>query len=776
MLTPEMVLDILRTYTLFTQVAIGSQTTKVKIIPRYPQVEAVEAIVDRAEDPKRDRGLIWHHQGSGKTFLMAFAAVKLIQDPALDAPTVLVVLDRLDLIEQTTREFKSAGVPRIREADTKEELRRLLAEDARGVIMTTIYRFDDASLLNDRSNIFVLVDEAHRTQEGMLGAYMRAALPNAKFFGLTGSPISTVDKNTFALFGDPSDPGRVMNTYSIERSIADGATLPVHVETRLVDFHLDKSGLDEAFAEMAEEERLSDVEREILIRKAGRVEAFLKNPKRVRAICEDIVDHWFRKLAPLGLKAQIVAFDRELCVEYLDILNQVLDDWHRKNPGEPRPEATIVMTVGTTKSEPAAWKAYELSREEEAKVKARFRDVNDPLSFLIVTSKLLTGFDAPIEGVMYLDKPLRAHTLFQAITRTNRRWTNPNTGQEKQYGLVVDYVGVGREIVKSLQSGDPNRPGNRPVDITELHDELEGAIKEALEQFQGIDRQEGGFETLLEAQKRVLTEDARATFVTRFLRCETIWEFLWPDIQLRQYKDDYQWLAKVYASIQPADPSAALLWHRLGAKTLRLVHDAIGDVRIDKTGLEEVVVDEGMIEVLRQLGLPMDDSKAAPTVDEALGSIEARLRAKLSGPKPHSVWGQLSERLEALRRSRLQQATESVEFLKKLLELAKEVVEAEKAEREGTLDQFESILPDPQKGALTQIFLEFKPDTTPQIIERVVTDIDTIVREVRFTGWQASSPADREVRQQVRKTLQKYGLPPAGPLFDRAYAYIRENY
>ena len=225
LLAPEMVLDILRTYTLFSRRSSTQGGYVMKVIPRYPQVEAVDSIVERVRDTAKRQGLVWHHQGSGKTLLMAFAAAKLRQQLDLDAPTILVVLDRLDLIEQVQGEFASVGIPGLKVGETKDQLRRLLSEDARGVIVTTIFRFEDAGLLNDRPNIVVMVDEAHRTQEGRLGLDMREALPNAKFIGLTGTPISTDDRNTWATFGDPDDPDGVLNHYSVERSIADGATL-----------------------------------------------------------------------------------------------------------------------------------------------------------------------------------------------------------------------------------------------------------------------------------------------------------------------------------------------------------------------------------------------------------------------------------------------------------------------------------------------------------------------------------------------------------------------
>ncbi len=451
-------LSILRDFTLFERVP-GSGVRK--LIPRYPQVEAAEAIHERVLGGGL-KGLIWHYQGTGKTLLMAFAALMLLHDERVGGPTVVVVLDRLDLIEQVERQFKTAGLPRLTTADTKEQLRQVLREDRRGIVLTTIFRFEDAGLLNERDNIIVMVDEAHRTQEGRLGDDLRTALPNARFFGLTGTPISDKDRNTFKLFGDASDPGYILNTYSMERSIADGASVPVHVETRLVNFHLDKTALDEAFAQFAAEENLTDDEREVLAGKAAHVKTLLLNPERIEAVCTDILDHYQEKIAPVGMKAQVVAFDRDMVVAYEQTLTRLIAQ--RDLPYE----VAVVMTVGTAKYEPSDWQKFALDRAAEARVKQRFSDAEDALALLVVTAKLLTGFDAPIEQAMYLDKPLRRHTLFQAITRTNRRYTNPKTGQEKRHGLVVDYIGLGNQIAQALKSADPDRGGKRPVEVDDL--------------------------------------------------------------------------------------------------------------------------------------------------------------------------------------------------------------------------------------------------------------------------------------------------------------------
>ena len=766
LLTPEMVLDILRSFTLYSSRATGAGAVRMKVIPRYPQVEAVAAIIARCRDPKKRQGLVWHHQGSGKTFAMAYAAAKLRHQTDMDAPTIVVVLDRIELIQQTTQEFKSVGIQSLKVAESKDDLRRMLRDDARGVIITTIYRFAEAGLLNDRTNIVVMVDEAHRTQEGRLGLDMREALPNAKFIGLTGTPISTEDRNTWAMFGDEDDPQGALNHYSVERSIHDGATLPVHVETRLVNFHFSKEALQEAFDELAKNENLTEEQKDILAAKASHISVIVRDKDRIEAICADIVKHYRSRIGPLGQKAQIVAYDRATCVAYYDAISALLQ------PGE---ECAVVMT--TMKGDPAEWDQWNMDSAAEARIKDRFRDVNDPLKFVIVTAKLLTGFDAPIEGAMYLDKPLRAHTLFQAICRTNRRWTNPVSGQQKLHGLVVDYVGLGKELAKALATKPTNSIGGNQETTEILMRELIAAVADSQAPFNHIDRTAKVFNQIHDAQQVMDTDDKRAEFAAKFMRCQGLFEFLWPDLALRPIEEDYRFLAKIYASIAPSKAADMLLWQRLGAKTMELVHQHLNRITIDSDQLEKIALDEGAIEAIKELTLFPDapsGGKKVLTALEVLLRLEERIKRRFGDGPADKVWRSLSDRLEMLRLSRISSAEESVDFLKLLLKIAKDVLEAEKVDDEGRISEIKVV--DPRKGALTQIFEEFRPEGVPVVIENVVEQVDGLVSPVRGTGWQTSHPGDRHVRQELRVVLKNNGLPVSGELFDRAYAYISENY
>lgn len=784
LLAPEQLLEILRTYTLFSTQRVGKTTCTFKVIPRYPQVEAVEAIADRAAHPDRKQGLIWHHQGSGKTLLAAFACGKLRR--RIPGATVVVLLDRLDLIEQTAREFESAGVERLRVAETKDQLRDMVSAGLPGVIVTTIFRFAEAGHLTDRQDIIVIADEAHRSQEGILGHELRTALPNATYIGMTGTPISDGDHDTFDTFGDPDDPDHILNSYSPERSMADGATLPIRVEVPKGDLQLDTEQLDEAFDELAEEEGLSEEEKERLARKASKVKPLLRSQKRIDAVCADIVAHYFTKVAPLGLKAQVVAFDRDMCVAYYEAISKLLAN--RKTRGDKTPEATVVMTAGG-KDEPEEYKPFGRDRAQEAAIKGRFRDFNDPLEFLIVTAKLLTGFDAPIEGVMYLDKPLRKHTLFQALTRTNRRWTNPVTGQEKTHGLIVDFVGLGKQIAEAMRV--PTKEGERePLDTATLADELVATLEEVLKTFEGIDRTDAGFAAMMEAQQRIPPGDARDNFARGFLKVHSLWELLWPEEALMEHRADYRWLAKVYASVQPSESPDALLWLRLGAKTLELINEHVISVQVRAGVTDNVTIDEETLQALRKMGFEPESEPGPggadphpPTPEELIERIEDRINKKLKADPDSPKYKSLAERLHQLQQMQLIEAADSVEFLKKILEVAKDVVAAdqETAEKNAEaaadgLPTQPTLLPEERMGALTQIFNEYKPDMTPDIVEKVVHEIDAVVDAARFTNWQTSREGTRLVKTEIRRALKKFGLPANNGLFDRAYDYVAEHY
>lgn len=781
MLTPDVVLDFLQDFSIFeaSQSAAGSLN---KLLARYTQYEAVNRIVERVKDPDKRKGLIYHTQGSGKTLAMVFAAGKLLRDPELKNPTIVLVADRVQLVQQLWDQFRTTSMPRLQVPGTAAGLRSALSSDRRGLIFTTVHKFAGAGVLNTRENVVVMVDEAHRTQEGDLGQTMRAALPNANLFAFTGTPIADVDRNTFATFGDEFDPGSALHTYGTDESIRDGMTVPIHVAPRKVEFSLDKEALDQAFAVMAADENLDDEQQDQIARRASRAATFFANPERIRAVCADIVDHFYETVDPLGMKAQIVVIDRAACVAYTEELDRLLQERYerqnvaaRTDPSAESPvrdEVGVVMTVGTAKGEDPAWQKYALTDAQKAALLKRFRTFDDPLKFLVCTSKLGTGFNAPIEGVMYLDKPLKDHTLFQTITRANRTWRNPETDADKRYGIIVDYVGLGAGFAKAMAPANPDQVAPQ-IEVSGLIEMFKGQLEHMMARFAGIDIDEPGPQTLMDAQARIPGQADQERFAADYAMLEGVWESLWPTEGLRPHRGAYRFLSQVYASLQPSPGEGEHLWHRLGVKTLELVHRHMDDITVTRAD-EVVVADEDTVRTLMDEGL-LDDPKEVEgkSADDLIDSIAQRLKKRLAGPSGQSPqFKSLAERLDRLRERTMAAAQQSIEWLREAFTLAKDLTAAEKAEDEGTLE----LLPDPRLGALTQIFQEYAPADAPMLVERVVKDIDAIVKQVSYDGWEATLEGDKLVRRHVRQVLRKHQLHTADGLFEKAYAYIAEHY
>jgi type I restriction enzyme R subunit len=736
MLRPEVVLDILQSFTLF---ATDKKHRRIKVICRYQQYFTTNQLIERVVKGYPKKGLIWHFQGSGKSLLMVFAAQKLRLHPKLGNPTVIIVVDRIDLDTQITATFNAADVPNMVGVATRQELQTLLGQDVRKVLITTIHKFGEAGgVLNSRSNIIVMVDEAHRTQEGDLARKMREALPNAFLFGLTGTPINRADKNTFWAFGADEDEKGYMSRYSFQESIRDKATLPLHFEAPEVKLKINKAAIDEAYRAITGD--LSEQDRDDLAKRAAKMAVLVKNPERVRAVVQHIVTHFQSKVEPNGFKAQVVTFDRECCVLYKAVMDELIG-----------PEASAIV-MSTAPGDPDAWKVHSRDKDAEEKLLDRFRDPVDPLKFVIVTAKLLTGFDAPILQAMYLDKPLRDHNLLQAICRTNRTF-----GQEKTHGLIVDYIGIFDDVAQAL-AFDEKSVRLVVSNIDELRKVLPMHVQKCLAFFPGVDCTVGGYEGLMAAQQCLPNNELRDKFAAEYTVLGNIWEALSPDPCLNAYQTDYRWLTQVYESVKPPSGNGKLLWHALGAKTIQLINENV-HVESVRDDIETLVLDAQVLEDF------LKNSDPAKRGKELEIKLIARLRKHFGNPK----FVELGERLEKIKERHEQGLLTSVEFLKQMLELAREVVEAEKQ-----ADPVEER--DKAKEALTELFSEVKNKNTHIIVERIVSDIDDIVKKVRFPDWQQTTQGERLVQKELRRALLKYKLHTDQDLFDKAYGYIRQYY
>lgn len=736
MITPEKVMDIFQFFTLF---ATDKKHVKYKIICRYQQYEGANLIVQRVIAGYPKQGLIWHFQGSGKSLLMVFAAQKIRMIPELKNPTVVIVDDRLDLETQITATFNASDIPNLVSLATKEDVENFFKQDIRKIAITTIFRFGDVEdVLNLRDNIIIMVDEAHRTQEGDLGERMRAALPNAFFFGLTGTPINRIDKNTFRTFGATEDKSGYLSRYTFSDSIRDNATLPLNFEPVPVELHVDKDKIDTEFDALTE--TLSDADRAELSKRVN-MKAIMYDPKRIRKVCEHIVKHYKEKIEPNGYKGQIVVYDRECCLKYKEELDKLL----------PHEATTIVMDTNNDKED--RYRKFRRSRDEEARVLDQFRDKNNPLKLVIVTSKLLTGFDAPILQAMYLDKPMKDHNLLQAICRTNRTFD-----EGKTHGLIVDYIGIFDNVAKALDFDEASMK-KVITNIEEVKKQVPALLRKCLSYFMGVDRTVVGWEGLLAAQECIPTNKDKDAFAADYRVLNRAWDALSPDPFLDKYKFDYVWLTKVYESVKPTDNRGALVWAALGAKTMELVHSNIEVGRVHDD-MDILTLDADLIDEFIRKQKDVKKTTMKVEID-----LVAKIREHSNDPK----FIKLGEKLEELRERHEQGLINSIEFLKLLLELAKEAAQAEK-----------EVVPEEEidrgKAALTELFKGAKNDKTPIIVERIVADIDDIVKIVRFDGWQRTTTGKNEVKKALRSVIWiKYKIKDK-EVFDKAYSYIEQYY
>lgn len=529
-LDTEEVLKTLEDYIAFLSIDDEAK----KYILKQHQRRTINKILERGLAAEKNKGLIWHTQGAYKTLTMIVSAKKLREMPELENPTILAVVDRIELEGQICQNFEAFGFPNVVRAESKEHLRKLLASDYRGLIITIIHKFEGMPKhVNERKNIIILIDEAHRSQEGDLGNYMHGALPNAFYFGFTGTPIDRgkIGRGTFAAFGYPEEP--YLDKYSIDESIEDKTTVPLYYTLTPTDLHVDKNTLEEEFFKVVEKEGAASIEGiNKIIEKAKKLKAVLKSYDRIDKIANHIAEHYREFIEPLGFKAFIVAVDREACAMYKEAIDKYLP-----------PEYTRVVYTSDHKDNELL-RRYHISKEEEKTIRKAFKSPEEMPKILIVTEKLLTGYDAPILYAMYLDKPLKDHTLLQAIARVNRPY------EAKTCGMVVDYIGIFENLQRALafDSKDISR-GLLDIELLKKRfGDLMGQAKEILSQAD-IEDEEKRVTNIIEF---FFDEERRNEFVKIFKQIQELYEILSPDEFLRDYIRDYQLLLQVYKIIYNA--------------------------------------------------------------------------------------------------------------------------------------------------------------------------------------------------------------------------------
>ena len=529
---PRRVLRVLTDFILFTR----KDDELSKVVLRPHQMRGAERCVARARDKQKKRGLVWHTQGSGKTYTMIVTAKLLIQDPFFENPTVILLVDRNELEAQLFGNLESVGFGHVEVAQTKEHLRRLLGSDRRGLIVSMIHKFDGMPAnINTRSNVFVLVDEAHRTTGGDLGNYLLGALPNATLLGFTGTPIDRTaqGKGTFKVFGFEDEKG-YLDKYSIRESIQDGTTVPLHYALAPNELRVDRETLEKEFLGLASAEGVSDIEDlNKILEQAVTLRNMLKNRDRVEKVATYVAKHFRENVEPMGYKAFLVGVDREACCLYKEALDKHLP-----------PEYSQVVISQAGKKDSEQLKRHYLSDDAEKAVRKAFRKPDEQPKILIVTEKLLTGFDAPILYCMYLDKPMRDHVLLQAIARVNRPYEDDD-GRRKPSGFVLDFVGIFEKLEKALAFDSQDVTGViQGVEV--LQARFAELMETARETYLPIGKGKQGDKAVEAVLEHFRDKEKREEFYAFFKELQNIYEILSPDAFLRPFLADYDALLRMF--------------------------------------------------------------------------------------------------------------------------------------------------------------------------------------------------------------------------------------
>lgn len=610
-----------------------------KSVLRQHQRRAIDAILDRCADPAKTRGLVWHTQGSGKTFTLLTAARLILEDKSRFAnATVILVVDRTELegqlkgwVERLLGEMQQQDIA-VKRANNKAELQSLLDADFRGLIISMIHKFEavrkDSCL---RDNVYVFIDEAHRSVAKDLGTYLMAALPKATIIGFTGTPIARTSQGegTFKIFGTQDDLG-YLDKYSIAESIADETTLPIKHVMAPSEMTVPAERLDKEFFALAESEGVTDVEElnKVLDRAVG-LRTFLTADDRIEKVSAFIAEHFKENVLPLGYKAFVVAVNREACAKYKKALDKHLP---------PEWTAPVYTENSADVVDRPLVAELQLSDEAEEQVRLLFKKPNENPKILVVTDKLLTGYDAPPLYCLYLDKPMRDHVLLQSIARVNRPYADAN-GVQKRVGLVVDFVGVLRELKKALQFDSSDVSGvieDLDVLLQDFLQRIEQAKKDYLESDAA-----GTLDERLERLVfgRFLTPEARKTFFESYKESEALWEILSPDPALRDHIATYKQLSQLYAAVRNAYAEKVGFVADLAYKTRRLIEESAeqhGLGRLTKSVTFDVATlkslrgeggsDEGKVfNLVRGLQHEIDEDPAAAPVLQPLKDRAERI-------------------------------------------------------------------------------------------------------------------------------------------------------
>jgi type I restriction enzyme R subunit len=705
-------------------------------------------------------GVVWHTQGAGKSLTMAFYAGRIIREPAMENPTIVVLTDRNDLDDQLFGTFSRCQAllrqPPV-QAESRAHLRELLSVAAGGVVFTTIHKFfpeekgDRHPVLSDRRNIVVIADEAHRSQYDFIDGFarhMRDALPHACFIGFTGTPLELDDRNTRAVFGD------YISIYDIQRAVEDGATVPIYYESRLAKLDLpeeEKPRVDEEFEEVTEGE---EVERkEHLKTKWARLEALVGAEKRLGLIAQDIVNHFEKRLEVLEGKAMIVCMSRRICVELYNEIVRLRPEWHHED--DDKGQIKVVMT--NSASDPADWQPHIRDKRRREALANRFRDPRDPFRIVIVRDMWLTGFDCPSLHTMYVDKPMRGHGLMQAIARVNRVF------RDKPGGLVVDYLGLGHELKAALatytESGGTGR--------TAL--EQEEAVAVMLEKYEvccglfyGFDRSKWTHGTPQErlallpaAQEHILAqENGKERLLLAVRALSKAFALAVPHEEALRIRDDVASFQAVAAALAKRAPGAPSTEKELDHAIRQIVSKAIAPEGVvdlfAAAGLKKpdisILSDEFLAEVR---GMPQRHLAVEVLRKLLEGEIKTRRRKNLVQARS------FAEMLEQAIRRYQNRAIEAAQVIEELIQLAKEMRAADRRGEQLGMSEDELAFYDALKTNDSAVKVLSEPT-----LQQIARELVEAVRRNVTIDWTLRENVRAQLRVLVKRILRKHGYPP----------------
>ena len=705
-------------------------------------------------------GVVWHTQGSGKSLTMAFYAGRIIREPALANPTVVVLTDRNDLDDQLFGTFA-----RCREllrqppaqAASRADLRAKLAVASGGVVFTTIQKFfpeeqgDRHPLLSERRNVVVIADEAHRSQYDFIDGFarhLRDALPNASFIGFTGTPIELQDANTRAVFGD------YISVYDIQRAVEDQATVPIYYESRLARLALDereRPRIDPGFEEATEGEEVERKER--LKNRWAQLEAIVGAGKRLQLVARDIIAHFEQRLEAMEGKAMVVCMSRRICIDLYRELTRLRPDWHHPADGEGR--IKVVMTGAA--SDPADWQPHIRTKPRREALAARFRDPGDPLQVVLVRDMWLTGFDAPSLHTMYVDKPMRGHGLMQAIARVNRVF------RDKPGGLVVDYLGLAHELKRALATYTASGgTGRTALDQNEAVAAMLEKYEVCCGLFHGFDRSRWTAGTAGErlallpaAQEQILAQrEGKERFLVAVRELSLAFALAVPHDDAIRIRDEVAFFQAVRSVLAKRVTG--------GARPDEVLDHAVRRI------ISRAVAPEGVIDIFGAAGLEKPDIsilseeflaevRGLPRRNLAVELLRKLLQGELAARRRKNVVQARSfaEMLERTLRRYRNRAVEAAQVIEELIELARELRAA--GARGAQLGLSEDELAFYDALETNDSAVQVLGDETLRGIAREL--VETVRGNVTI-DWTLRENVRANLRRLVKRVLRKHGYPP----------------